>query len=385
MTTESRFHFQVYETEPVIKAIASCKHVTPVRLGILFFLLVSLTLTVWAVVTGGENTDAYVTYLENISWSISLLYLFPFVIGLTLRFYQGIPDLFEFLFENTLQEKQPEQIDNFRKWLAARFNGYLHPVVFMGATFVLNYLYFSQILDRENPSWMVGGPILMDVLSSRQGLTPVGAYAALIQVVLIYWALVLIWKAVIFSWGLHEFFNAGKFNIKLDLWHPDGSCGLKRISSTCMFFNYILLLFGVYISLKVIDKIMVQNLPLFSDIGNPLMLGGYAILAPLLFFFPLGAPHYKMKAEKERLISRISQKEKMLFEELIHADFQNANLENGIKIFEKLEETRNNLIQTIPVWPFNFKSIEAFLGMIVIPLLPSFLSLLVNFFIGINK
>jgi hypothetical protein len=92
-----------------------------------------------------------------------------------------------------------------------------------------------------------------------------------------------------------------------------------------------------------------------------------------------------MKAEKERLISRISQKEKMLFEELIHADFQNANLENGIKIFEKLEETRNNLIQTIPVWPFNFKSIEAFLGMIVIPLLPSFLSLLVNFFIGINK
>jgi hypothetical protein len=293
MTTESRFHFQVYETEPVIKAIASCKHVTPVRLGILFFLLVSLTLTVWAVVTGGENTDAYVTYLENISWSISLLYLFPFVIGLTLRFYQGIPDLFEFLFENTLQEKQPEQIDNFRKWLAARFNGYLHPVVFMGATFVLNYLYFSQILDRENPSWMVGGPILMDVLSSRQGLTPVGAYAALIQVVLIYWALVLIWKAVIFSWGLHEFFNAGKFNIKLDLWHPDGSCGLKRISSTCMFFNYILLLFGVYISLKVIDKIMVQNLPLFSDIGNPLMLGGYAILAPLLFFFRLVHPTTK--------------------------------------------------------------------------------------------
>jgi hypothetical protein len=126
---------------------------------------------------------------------------------------------------------------------------------------------------------------------------------------------------------------------------------------------------------------MVQDLSLFSDIGNPLMLGGYAILAPLLFFFPLGAPHYQMKAEKERLISRISQKEKMLFEELIRADFQNANLENGVKIFEKLEETRNNLIQTIPVWPFNFKSIEAFLGMIVIPLLPSFLSLIVNFFI----
>ena len=384
MTTESRFHFQVYETEPVIKAIASCKFVTPVRLGILFFLLVSLTLTLWAVITGGENSDDYVTYLENISWSISLLYLFPFVIGLTLRFYQGIPDLFEYLFENTLQEKQPEQIDNFRKWLAARFNGYLHPVVFMGATFVLNYLYFQQILDHEDPSWMVGGPILMDVLSSRQGLTPVGAYAALIQVVLIYWALVLIWKVVIFSWGLHEFFNAGKFNIKLDPWHPDGSCGLKRISSTCMFFNYILLLFGVYISLKVIDKIMVQDLSLFSDIGNPMMLGGYAILAPLLFFFPLGAPHYQMKAEKERLVSRISQKEKMLFEELIRADFQNANLENGVKIFEKLEETRNTLIQTIPVWPFNFKSIEAFLGMIVIPLLPSFLSLIVNFFIGMN-
>ena len=232
---------------------------------------------------------------------------------------------------------------------------------------------------------MVGGPVLLGVLSSRQGLTPVGAYAAVIHMVLIYWVLVLIWKTVIFSWGLHEFFNARGFRIKLDPLHPDGSCGLKRISSTAMFLNYILLLLGVYVSLKVIDKIMIQELPLFSDIGNPLMLGGYAILAPLLFFFPLGAPHYQMKAEKERFISQISQKGKKLFAELINADFKEEALINDIQIFQKLEETRDNLIRTIPVWPFNFKSIEAFLGMVVIPLFPSLLSLIFNFFFRFNK
>lgn len=385
MTMASHRAFRVYETEPLIRAVASFKWITPVRLGILFFLLVSLSLSLWAFLAGGENSAEYITYLENISWSVSLLYLFPFIIGLTLRFYQGIPDLFEYLFENTLQEKQPQEIARFKKWLGDRFNGCLHPIVCLGITFGLNLFYFKQILEHESPSWMVGGPVLLGVLSSRQGLTPVGAYAAVIQMVLIYWVLVLIWKTVIFSWGLHEFFNARGFRIKLDPLHPDGSCGLKRISSTAMFLNYILLLLGVYVSLKVIDKIMIQELPLFSDIGNPLMLGGYAILAPLLFFFPLGAPHYQMKAEKERFISQISQKGKKLFAELINADFKEEALINDIQIFQKLEETRDNLIRTIPVWPFNFKSIEAFLGMVVIPLFPSLLSLIFNFFFRFNK
>lgn len=80
-----------------MRAIAATG-VSPVGLGIGFFLSVSLPLSVWASLLEPLKVEAgYVSYFDNISWSISMVFLFPFVVSLTLKYYLEIPILFEFL------------------------------------------------------------------------------------------------------------------------------------------------------------------------------------------------------------------------------------------------------------------------------------------------
>ncbi|MFQ5912004.1 MAG: hypothetical protein ACE5JS_02360 [Nitrospinota bacterium] len=128
-------------------------------------------------------------------------------------------------------------------------------------------------------------------------------------------------------------FNQKGFSIRIEPLHPDGCCGLGNIGAVAMKLNMISFLIGIYLSLKVIDKVIVQGRSLGADIGNPIMLGGYAILAPLLFFFPLAAAHDRMK-------------------------------------------------KGIPVWPFDFKSIGAFMGTVAVPILPVLLPFIIQFFVG---
>lgn len=371
----------VYRTELLIRFLASFKFITPTTLGIFFFFAVSLPLTVWATLEGQPlpgNADDYVSYLKNISWSVSLLYLFPFVVGLTLKFYQEIPKLFSYLYDSVVESGAENDVNEFKHWLDKRFNGRVHPFAMIALTLGLNWLYFVQILDRHIPNWMTGGELLKDFFNTNHGLTSAGLVAAIIQIILIYWVFMLVWKTVIFSWGLHEFFNR-RFGIKIDLLHPDGNCGLKPLNDTVMYLNYILLLLGMYVSLKVVDKIVIQNLPLFADIGNPLMLGSYAILAPLLFFFPLGAPHYKMREEKQKFILELSRKSREFYSKLTRAADEKSCSEAN-RTFHDLEQTRTYLIESIPVWPFNIRSIETFTGIVIVPLLPTVISLAFDFF-----
>jgi hypothetical protein len=64
-----------------MRAIAATG-VSPVGLGIGFFLSVSLPLSVWASLLEPLKVEAgYVSYFDNISWSISIIFLFPFVVS----------------------------------------------------------------------------------------------------------------------------------------------------------------------------------------------------------------------------------------------------------------------------------------------------------------
>ena len=108
-----------------MRAIAATG-VSPVGLGIGFFLTVSLTLSVWASLSEPPAVEAgYVSFFDNISWSISMIFLFPFVVSLTLKYYLQIPKLFAFLLAQTTQSHENQAgLDEFYTWLDRRFNSY---------------------------------------------------------------------------------------------------------------------------------------------------------------------------------------------------------------------------------------------------------------------
>jgi hypothetical protein len=197
----------------------------------------------------------------------------------------------------------------------------------------------------------------------------------------VYWILNLLWRGAILAWGLHELFNKRNYPVKIQPLHPDHCCGLRKIGDVAMLLNLTLFVLGIYISLKVIDKIVIQNSSLGEDIGNPIMLGGYLIVAPLLFFFPLGAAHRQLNDAKERFLEPGNQKCERLFSELADVTSDDKGF-TAVQAFSALDTTITRLHKEIPVWPFDFRSLQAFAGTIVIPILPIVLPFAIKLIFG---
>lgn len=378
-------HFVVYEKEPLLRFITWVK-LTPVTLSVAFFFGISVTLCVWAALTGPDTPSGpeYISFFRSISWSLSILFLFPFVVGLSLKYYQEIPRVFDYLLEKVVESGKSEEIGEFRIWLKNRFNDAFSPAIFLIITLALSFIYYHQILGRpQYVGWDMNtsSELLQSIFGSRRGFTGVGLYGAIIQVVLLYWTFNLLWRGVIFAWGLHEFFNKRNFSLKIELLHPDGCCGLGRIGSAAMILNGVLFLLGIYVSLKVIDKMVIQKAPLGADIGNPIMLGAYAIVAPVLFFSQLGAAHYRMKEAKEEFLLPMSRRSEELSRELRKVELDKGGVES-VQAFHEMEKMRIGLKKSIPVWPFDFKSLQAFVGTVVVPVVPVLLPLVFGWIFG---
>jgi hypothetical protein len=373
----------VFRKEPLLRAIVAMG-ASPVTLGIWFFFVVSLTLSVWAKLSEPPPQEGvhYLSFFDNISWSISMIYLFPFVVSLTLKYYLEIPKLFAFLLDQSSQDHENQtRLDAFYVWLDRRFNSYWVTAGALALTIVLNLIYFHEILNQQGDDWITSGKILSSLSGSGRGFTTVGLYAAFVQIVLLYWVINLIWRGVVLAWGLHELFNKRNFPVKIQPLHPDRCSGLSRIGDVAMLLNLTLFLLGIYISLKVVDKIVIQGSALGADIGNPLMLGGYLILAPLLFFFPLGAAHQQMNDARQKFLEPISQRRDRLFGELADARSDDKGL-TAIQTFSALDAAIVRLHKDIPVWPFDFRSMQAFVGTVVIPILPIVLPFVTKFIFG---
>jgi hypothetical protein len=380
MCRHTHLRLTVFRKEPLMRAIAATG-VSPVGLGIGFFLSVSLPLSVWASLSESLKVEAgYVSYFDNISWSISMVFLFPFVVSLTLKYYLEIPILFELLLQKT--DQSHKHLDEFYTWLDRRFNSYWVSSAALALTIGLNMIYFYQIFQhQEFTDWITSGKLLGFLSTRGRGLTTVGLYAALIQTVLVYWILNLLWRGAILAWGLHELFNKRNYPVKIQPLHPDHCCGLRKIGDVAMLLNLTLFDLGIYISLKVIDKIVIQNSSLGEDIGNPIMLGGYLIIAPLLFFFPLGAAHRQLNDAKERFLEPVNQKCERLFSELADVTLDDKGF-TAVQAFSALDTAITRLHKEIPVWPFDFRSLQAFAGTIVIPILPIVLPFAIKLIFG---
>src|SRR5262245_28494464 len=376
MTT--RFDFRVYSSEPVMRPLVALG-ATPIRLTVAFFFLISLTLTGGALLSTPQHPEPqFLKYLSNISWSIPILIIWPLIIGLMLHFYIEIPRLFLEMTKFT-NEKQHEEYTHFATWIEHRFNSYVARLGIFLLAVTLNGVYYYQLLNSSEHSWISDGTLLRDQLGTARGFSVVGLYSAFLQTLLSYLMLNLTWTSLVFSWALQRYFNHYHFEINVDPLHPDRCCGLKRIGDVAMIVNTILFLFGIYLSLKVVDKIVVQGFPLWSDIGNPTLLLGYAFLAPLMFFLPLNAAHKVMRDEKQRFLRIVSNTRSTLIRRL-DRDFST----DLIADIAKIGALYNELERRIPVWPFNFRSLESFFGTIIVPVLPIILPFLIKFLVDLT-
>ncbi len=364
----------LWDKEPLIRLLAG--KLTPVSLGISFFVCISLPLCISALLFQRG-------FFTNISWSISIIFLFPFLFGLSLKYYQEVSKLFDHLFNDIVEEEPGDRKTKFYKWLDIRFNHYAWTILILVFSLSVEFLFFYQKQTHCVEGWMTKGDWLQftgkDATESC-GFTGVGLFAAIIQFVITYWCVNLAYRAAICYWGLYEFFDNKKkwnFQIKINALHPDRCSGLGRIGDVAMLFNIIIFIIGIYVSLTVLDKMLIEGSSIPGDIVVPLYLGGYILLAPLLFFLPLGSARLTMKIAKIEFLRPISERCEQLAK-LSSVESREESSEAVADFFE-MDKLRIQIEKEIPVWPFDFRSFLKFSGAIVFPVMPVLLTLLADF------
>lgn len=349
---------------PLVRTLIARKW-APAVIGVGFLVAVSLPMSLAGILTPPNPDHAgYLTYGRNLSWSLSILVLFPLAVGLTVTYYRAIPGLFRRL---TVDFREQDRT-RYRQFLGTA-DKVLNPpflsVVFLLLTLALNAVYFSQALTNEPyGTWITNGELLKGMLGTPSGFSVAGLLSVVVQVALVYWMTHLVWNALVFAWALNRFFRKFGPRVPVRPLHEDGCCGLGRIGDVSMYFNSILFLMGLYLSLKVIDRIVVQDLPLMHDIGNPVLLGSYAVLAPILFFLPLAAPHRRMKGVKREFLRPLIE------QYAAHVEAIRTGGEDRYEDLAKLDALMQSLRKRLPVWPFNVRSMKSFFGAVVTPVLP---------------
>ncbi|UCD76275.1 MAG: hypothetical protein JSV91_04990, partial [Phycisphaerales bacterium] len=180
-----------YGNELLLRLLTRPRWVGPWTLIFGFYVLVTVPLFLISALTPPPfppEEQEFITFLDNISWSLSMAFLFPPIVGLTLLYYRKIPAIFEYLINELLESGNDAELRGFLSWMRTRFHERFTPIAFLIVTLVLNVIYFRQILGSANPKadWMNSGHLLQSWFGAPRGLTWAGLYAAIVQIVLIY-------------------------------------------------------------------------------------------------------------------------------------------------------------------------------------------------------
>ena len=174
--------------------------------------------------------------------------------------------------------------------------------------------------------------------------------------------------------ALRRFFR--NQTIHLAPWHPDKCGGLSSISRYSISLSYAIAIVGMMASILTISAIRTHTW------GNArlLWLGDmvYLILAPSLFFLPLGTAHTAMKSAKSELLSFLAKRIEAQYEELIKAeDIDGTVLAGKINRLEQLNKVYK-ITEEFPIWPFDVSSLRRFFAVTGAPVVPALFSLLID-------
>ena len=372
-SSQNETEFSVCANDPLIRLFARYD-LGPVWLSVGFLILAALfTAWLWYCYPELNEFNKYLTYTENVSWFLSLIFIFPFVLGLIYKYYLDIPQATVNTYEKLGDDAA---VANFAAYWSDKFKKIDHPgivVLVIVLSIVGNEAYFVKIyLNEPANSWMVQESIEGNYDFS---VTAAGWVAVLIQTFLTYWIITFAIKGFLYIRYLHEFFSIHRKDINVNTMHADGLSGLSEIARLATWQSTILLLMGIYVSLKVIDKSYFQEASVIADPGNMAVLISYVLLAPLMFFMLLGATHGVMRDAKQRFLDKFNKDSVLLHETLISTnDLKSKN--ELLALIQKELECRDLFDQKIRVWPFTLRSIQGFFGAVISPLLPVFITLI---------
>lgn len=171
--------------------------------------------------------------------------------------------------------------------------------------------------------------------------------------------------------------------IALAPWHPDGCGGLRSISQYSTNLSFALAAVGVGLSTITVQLVFWGTFDVAYEVW--LALAAYVIVAPLIFFLPLGTAHTAMSNARDRAL--------LLLSEQFDEEYAGIGLTlNGAEApaeapqppqdhlgpaVTRLENLRKlyEFTADFPVWPFDVSNLRRFLAVAGAAIAPAVLSI----------
>lgn len=317
-------------------------------------------------------------YSENVR--IPFLYdynmLFMFIISFPLLVIYYVTDQFllieairKIIGEGILHIPTKEAADLYKKW-TSDFSKYNIPIQAFGLAIGLVAAYLNYIM-WSTPE--VGFWILKDTRFSITG------WVYLYCVFLFFFtAIAYALRIFVESLFLRDLARSSK--IRLEALHPDGCGGLSAVGRLGLRHQYILTIIGVNLLLFYFYNVQKLNNPEMFKIVMILLVVGYLIVGPLVFFSPLLPFRDEMANYKSNLINDFSHR---LQEELnnIRSRLQDESLSKEPGDIIGMLRNIITIIQELPVWPLDIKTLRKFFLAYIVPLIPA-IKWLINWLTG---
>jgi hypothetical protein len=172
------------------------------------------------------------------------------------------------------------------------------------------------------------------------------------------------------------------FEIKIWPFHYDNCCGLKAVGYIGLRNQYLLAVVGLDLL-----ALLAVNLKLGDPRTIPLLvlcLVGYITLGPVIFIGPLLPFRKSMllakQAEQQKVATKLQQEYTRIMNELDNR----VIAKEDEQIIDRLQKLKD-LVDRIPVWPFDISTVRRFLTVYIFPLLTGLISLLVSYIITALK
>ena len=210
-------------------------------------------------------------YLLNISWSFTILILFPIIFYMVTNFYNNTYAVLDNIGNKALVDKAVELIN--KKWI----------LLFYLLLPVLWGLYFYSIINSETWTWGFSPPscngktncsIIIEVMNE---ITLVGVLTTLYHILNGLFIICLIRAILLGKLIVKEVID------KRDTYsfaHPDGVYGLSKIRNYLKDVYIIISLLTIYIIIYVLDKSLIQE-----ELSNALVIATVYIAAWVLFVY----------------------------------------------------------------------------------------------------
>lgn len=358
---------EIENYDPLAQFLRHTLGLSPLRFG-LWVLFLDIVVDAWLgyhyQVWFSPDAVIYPGLLQDFTALVVDLGSIPIIAGLYLWSTEGATQLFQQLQRSGVFESPsviPQAIEKSRHRFENKW--------FFYAICILSVLYtLSQLAAYENwvPWKSAGGYI---------NLAPAAAYyRSPFWLLNFYTFLFAIYNVVITVHTLRSLFRTR--GIRIIPLHPDKCGGLISISKYTVNIAYGIASAGLVISGATVFALRTGTL----GESYPIILGivAYLLLAPILFFWPLGTAHSAMQEARDDQLLGLAKRLDDIYTRMNSKDQSENDFNQDLKRHEEIRKLYD-FARGFPVWPFDTNSLRRFFAVVTAPLVPALISYVLDF------